>query len=264
MLFFIKLIVLALIQGVGEILPISSSGHLIMFSNLFNVNDEGVMIEIVLHLASLIALVFYYFDFIKEMIKGVYMYLIKKDYTYYKKWNYFTTIVVASIPVCIMGFFLNDYLDLLVNYVGLFLIFNGVLLLFVKNNDSKKEVENLNLLDKLKIGLFETIGLVPGISRSGSSLLGCSVVNLNKEDSFNLTFLLLFPLVIGSLVLNVGDFSYDKTLLIPYIIIFLITFMVTYISMVILHKLVITRGSKIFSIYCVSIGIIYSIILLVI
>ena len=136
--------------------------------------------------------------------------------------------------------------------------------MFVKDNDSKKEVENLNLLDKLKIGLFETIGLVPGISRSGSSLLGCSVVNLNKEDSFNLTFLLLFPLVIGSLVLNVGDFSYDKTLLIPYIIIFLITFMVTYISMVILHKLVITRGSKIFSIYCVSIGIIYSIILLVI
>jgi len=264
MLFLIKLILLALIQGVGEILPISSSGHLIMFSNLCNINDEGVTIEILLHVASLLALVFYYFDFIKDMIKGVYKYLIKKDYTCYKKWNYFSAIIIASIPVCLVGFILNDYLDLLVNYVGLFLIFNGILLLFIKNRDTNREVEDLRLLDKLKIGLFETIGLVPGISRSGSSLLGCSVVKLNKEDSFNLTFLLLFPLVLGSLVLNVGEFSYDKALLIPYIIIFLITFMVTYLSMVILHKLVITRGSKIFSVYCVSVGVIYSIILLVI
>ena len=68
MLFLFKLIVLSLIQGVGEILPISSSGHLIMISNLFKINDDGLCIEILLHFASLCALFFYYFDFIKNMI----------------------------------------------------------------------------------------------------------------------------------------------------------------------------------------------------
>lgn len=264
MLFLFELIVLALIQGVGEILPISSSAHLIMISNLFNINKEDLTIEILLHLASLFALIVYYYDFIKNIIKKVYLYLVKKDKTYYKEWGYFTTLIIASIPTCLVGFFINDHLNKVTNFVGLILIFNGLILMLIKDKYNEISIEDLSFMDKLKIGIIQCMGLIPGISRSGSSLFGCNHVKLNKEDSFNLTFLLLFPLVIGSFVLNVNDFKFESNLLIPYIIIFLITFMVTYLSMIILHNTLIKGKSKIFAIYCVAIGIIYSIIMLVI
>ena len=198
------------------------------------------------------------------MIKGTYSYLIKKDKRYYKEWSYFTTLIVATIPVCLIGLFLNDYLSSLSNYIGIMLIINGVILLVSKWKDCNKEMEDLTFIDKVKIGICECFGLFPGISRSGSSLLGCKLIKLNKEDSFNLTFLLLFPLVIGSLVLNIGDFSFKNALIIPYIISFLITIMTTYLSVFLFHKCISKGKEKIFGMYCVLIGAIYSIILLVI
>lgn len=264
MLFLFKLIILALFQGVGEILPISSSGHLIILERLFNIDSNDLTIEILLHLASLLALTFYYFDFIKNMVRKVYLYLFKKKKEYYLEWNYFTTLLIASIPTCLIGLILNNYLDKLVSYISILLIFNGVLLLVTKYKDNSKNIEDLTIKDKLKLGVIQSLGLVPGISRSGTCLMGCNFIKLNKEDSFNLTFLLLFPLVIGSVILNLGDFVIDANLIVPYIIIFLITFMTTYISMTLLHSLVSKGKSKIFGVYCVSIGVIYSIILLVI
>lgn len=264
MLFLFELIILAIFQGIGEILPISSSGHLIMIQNLFNIDSENMVIEILLHLASLFALTFYYFDFIKNMIVKVFLYLFKNKKEHYKEWNYFTTIIISSIPTCLIGLILNNYLDKLASYVSILLIFNGFLLLIIRNKDNSKNIEDLTFKDKVKLGISQSLGLIPGISRSGSSLLGCNIIKLNKEDSFNLTFLLLFPLVIGSLVLNVNDFVIDINLIIPYIIIFLITFITTYISMCLLHNVVSKGKSKIFGLYCVSIGVIYSIILLVI
>ena len=133
MLFLFELIVLSLIQGVGEILPISSSAHLIMISNLFNINKEDLTIEILLHLASLFALIVYYYDFIKNIIKKVYLYLVKKDKTYYKEWGYFTTLIIASIPTCLVGFFINDHLNKVTSFVGLILIFNGLILMLIKD-----------------------------------------------------------------------------------------------------------------------------------
>ncbi len=264
MLFLIKLIVLSLVQGVGEILPISSSGHLIVLSKLFNIDDSNISIEIMLHLASLVALLVYYFDFIKGIIQGVFSYVFKSDKTKYREWSYFISIVIASIPTCIIGLILNNYLSFLTSYIGILLVINGLLLLIKREYNDTKNIEDLTMLDKFKIGLIQSIGVIPGISRSGSSLLGCNQVKLNKEDSFNLTFLLLFPLVIGSLVLNISDFNFDKTLLIPYIISFLLTTIVTYFSLALLHSLVARGKSKIFGWYCVSVGTIYSIILLVI
>ena len=264
MLFLFKLILLALIQGLGEILPISSSAHLIMVKELINIDSSNFVIEILLHISSLCALSVYYFDFIKNMIIKVYQYIFKRKQEYYREWNYFTTIIIATIPTCLIGLFLNAYLDKLTGYVGMFLVFNGILLLTINNKKESKNIEDLTVLDKLKIGVIQSIGLIPGISRSGASLVGCNVTKLNSEDSFNLTFLLLFPLVIGSFLLNVNDFNFDSDLIIPYIIIFIITFITTYFSMCFLHNLISKGKSKIFALYCVSIGIIYSIILMVI
>ena len=258
MLFLLKIIILALIQGIGEILPISSSGHLIMISNILSLNQEDVTLEIFLHLASLLALTIYYFTNIKNMFIGVIKYLFKHDKRYYIEWAYFTTIIIATIPCALIGYIVNDYLIYLTSYVGILLIINGIVLLLFKDKHYHKNIEDLTIIDKVRFGLYQSFGLFPGISRSGI-VLSCAKRNkLNKEDSFNLTFYMLFPLVIGSLILNITDFRLDKNLILPYIISFLITFILTYFSMIIFHNLIAKNKSKIFGYYCLFIGMCYS------
>jgi undecaprenyl-diphosphatase len=140
--------------------------------------------------------------------------------------------------------------------VGIFLIINGFNLLLVKNKTGDKGIEDISLFSFFKIGLGQCLGLIPGFSRSGSALSMCYRENMNKEDSEKFTFLMLFPLVIGSLILNIGDFSFDKNLTILLFISFIITFMVTFFSLGLLSKVVRRNKLYYFSYYCIIIGLV--------
>lgn len=259
----LKYIFLSVVQGIGEILPISSSGHLLLFRKFFNLSLDGMELEIILHLASIFALFIYYRKIIFDLIKGLYLYLIKKDSTYRKDFIFVRGMIISLIPTCFVGYFVNDYLDTFFKYsflVGIFLIFNGLNLYLIKNKNESKVIEEISLFSFFKIGLGQCLGLIPGFSRSGSALSMCYREKMSKEDSEKFTFLMLFPLVIGSLLLNIKDFNFNSDLTILLIIAFIVSFMVTLFSLRLLSTIV--RGGKIyyFSYYCIIIGIVVMII----
>ncbi len=253
----LKYIFLSIIQGVGEILPISSSGHLLLFRKILNIEMEGFAVELVLHLASLLALFIYYRKIIKELFIGFFKYLFLKDKVYRREFRFVIGMIISLFPTCLVGYFFNDYLDYFLKYsliVGVFLILNGLNLWLIRNKDGKKCVEELSLFSFIKIGLGQCLGLVPGFSRSGSALSMCYREKLSKEDSEKFTFLMLFPLVIGSLILNIGDFSFDSNMTILLFISFIITFMFTFFSLGLLSKVVGKGKLYYFSYYCIIIG----------
>lgn len=255
----LKYIFLSIIQGVGEILPISSSGHLLLFRKLINLDMEGFAIELVLHVASLLALFIYYRKTISELIRGFFYYSFKRNRNYNKEFRFVIGMVISLMPTCLVGYFVNDYLDYFVKYsfiVGFFLILNGMNLMNIKRIKGERNIEEISYLSFFKIGLGQCLGLIPGFSRSGSALSMCYKEKMNKEDSEKFTFLMLFPLVLGSLVLNLNDFVFDKNLTILLIISFIITFMVTMLSLGLLSKIVRKGKLYYFSYYCIIIGII--------
>ena len=259
----LKYIFLSFIQGIGEILPISSSGHLLLFRKLFNIELEGIELEIILHLASILALFIFYRKLILDLIKGVYFYLIKKDSFYKKEFLFVRGMIISLIPTCLVGYFVNDYLDIFLKYsflVGLFLILNGFNLYLIKDKNESKLIEEISLFSFFKIGLGQCLGLIPGFSRSGSALSMCYREKMNKEDSETFTFLMLFPLVIGSLFLNIKDFNFHSSSTVLFLISFIVSFMVTLFSLKLLSTVV--RKGKIyyFSYYCIIIGMVVMIV----
>lgn len=255
----IKYLVLSVIQGVGEVLPISSSGHLILFRKVLGFDYDGLGIELVLHFASLLALCIYYRKVIFKLIIGFCKYVFKKDKNNIKEFNIIKGMFFCLVPVFIVGYFFNDYLDLFFRYpffIGLFLIFNAINLYLIKNKSGEKRVEELSAFSFFKIGLGQCMGLVPGFSRSGSSLSMCYRQGLNKEDSQTFTFLMLFPLVVGSIVLNMGDISFCKDQIILIIVSFIFTFILTFVCMSFLSKIVSKNKIHYFAYYCFVVGII--------
>lgn len=254
----LKYIILSVVQGVGEVLPISSSGHLILVRKLIGVGDGNVSIELVLHLASLIALFVYYRRTIFSLITGFFKYVFYKNIDYKKDFKFVMGMIVSLVPACLVGYFLDDYFDYLLNYsfiIGLFLVINGVNLFCLKRSENNKNIEDLSILSFFKIGVGQCFGLVPGISRSGSTLSMCYREKLNKEDSQKFTFLMLFPLVLGSIFLKIEDFVFSKYEIILLLISFILTLFITLFSIKILNKIINNNKIHYFSYYCVVVGI---------
>lgn len=253
----IKYVILSIVQGVGEVLPISSSGHLIVVRNLFGIEEEGIGIELVLHLASLLALFIYYRKTIVSLMRGSLRYLIKKDKNYINDFKFVKGMVVSLIPTCIVGYLFNDYLDYFLKYsvmVGVFLVINGINLYLIRNKENNRKISELSSFSFLKIGIGQCMGLVPGFSRSGASLSMCYREKMDKEDSEKFTFIMLFPLVIGSIILNIGDFKFDKQESILLVISFILTFVITLFSIKLLSKIIKNNKLHYFSYYCLLIG----------
>ncbi len=253
----LKYLLLALVQGVGEVLPISSSGHLLIFRKLLGIDVEGITIEVILHLASLFALFIYYRKTIFTLIKGNCLYLFKKEKIYEKDFIFVKGMIISLIPTCIAGYFFDDYLNYFIKYsflIGIFLVLNGVNLYLIRNKKTYKNISELSLLSFIKIGLGQCLGLVPGFSRSGSALAMCYRENLNKDDSEKFTFLMLFPLVIGSFILNFNEFSFDDDFRL-LIISFIVSFLITLISIRLLNKIINNNRLHYFCYYCLIVGI---------
>lgn len=255
----LKYVLLSVIQGVGEVLPISSSAHLVLFENILGIGDKGVGVELVLHLASLLALFICYKKTIYRLFKGGFNYVVKGDKNNLKEYKFIKGMIISLIPTCIVGYFFNDYLDSFFKYpffIGIFLVFNSMNLYLIRNKNGTKRVEELSNFSFLKIGFGQSLGLVPGFSRSGSALSMCYREKMNKEDSQIFTFLMLFPLVVGSIILNIDDFSFLKEKFILMIISFIISFAFTLISLKLLDKIIKNNKLYYFSYYCFIVGVI--------
>ena len=179
----LEIFLLSLIQGITEFLPISSSSHLIIFSNYSSFENQSLSIDVSLHIGSFLAVIIY---FRKDIIN-----LIKNRNLLFK-------IIIASIPVMLVGFFLvqTNLIEKIRNIelIGWTTLIFGVLLYVSDKCKLIKNIENnFNYKSAIFIGLFQIISLIPGVSRSGISITAARFLNFNRLDSAKISFLLSIP-----------------------------------------------------------------------
>lgn len=256
----IKYIILGIIQGLTETLPVSSSGHLLIFRTLLNLNIDFDTIAILTNFGSLIAIIVLFFNDIKKLITSFFKYLKNKDKKYKNDYNYCLLIVLGCIPAGIMGLIFS-YFDILdkisnnVKIVGLSLIITSILLFIVRNFKGNKDDNNITYKDALIIGSFQILGLLPGISRSGSTIVGGMNRKLKRDTAFKYSFMLYIPLSICAMILEIKDLVIESSLLINYIIAIIISFIVTLLVTKWFRKIVNNGKLIYFSIYCLIVGI---------
>lgn len=206
----LHIIILGIIQGIAEFLPISSSAHLIIFRDLFHIGSNigeniALTFDIALHAGTLLAIGIYFFkDFwnmlVKGMTKGV------KD----KEGKILWYLVVATIPAAIFGVLFEEKIELWIrgNYIliALSLAFMGVLIYLIdKKAKQTNSIENMHLKDAFLIGCAQVCALIPGFSRSGTTIAAGRALKLNREDSAKFSFFLSAPVVLGAVVLHLFD-----------------------------------------------------------
>ena len=178
-----EIILLSLIQGITEFLPISSSSHLIIFSNLTNYENQNLSIDVSLHIGSFLAVIIYFNKDIKNLIKN-------------KK--FFFKIFIASIPVMLFGFFLvqTNLIEKLRNIeiIGWTTLLFAILLYISDKFELKNNIDkNFNYKSAIFIGLFQILSLIPGVSRSGISITAARFLNFKRLDAAKISFLLSIP-----------------------------------------------------------------------
>jgi len=203
----IEILILSAIQGVSEFLPISSTAHLILVSNLYDLKSSSLLIDISLHLGSLLAIVFF---FRKDLFR------LRHNLKLYN------LIIVGSIPLIIVGYILYstgiiyDLRNIKV-IAWTTLIFGIILYIADRNRFDKKISSNLNLQSILFISLFQILSLVPGVSRAGITITAARILKFNRLDSGKISFLLSIPALAGASFLGIKDL-FDQSIAFNYLV----------------------------------------------
>lgn len=255
----LKYMFLGFIQGFTETIPVSSSGHLMIFKTLMDVNVDFDTIAILTNFGSLIAIIILFWADIKELIMGFFKYLNSKDKKYKSEYKYCWLIVLGCIPAGLAGLLVSK-LDLFakiednVKIVGVSLIITSLLLFLIRNFKGKKDDKKLTAKDALTVGVFQILGLFPGISRSGSTIVGGMFSNLKRDTAFKYSFMLYIPMSIAACILEITDLNLKVSLILNYIASIMVAAIVTFLVTKWFRKIV-NEGKLIyFSIYCFVVG----------
>ena len=203
----ISVIILGIIQGIAEFLPISSSAHLIIFRNLFGIGsgmsaDLELSFDIALHFGTLLAIGIYFFKDFINIIKSGLTKGIKED-----NGRIFWYIVLATIPAGVAGLLFEDVIEEAIrsNYIliALALIVMGVIIYLVdKKSKQEKTIGKMSIKDALIIGCSQVFALIPGFSRSGTTIAAGRAMKLNREDAAKFSFFLSAPVVLGATLVH--------------------------------------------------------------
>ena len=253
-------IILGIVQGLTELLPISSSAHLNLIPTIFNWNVPESF-DVALHFGTLLAIgIFFFKDWIKLIVGGFKKVLKKEDSTQGRMFWY---IVAATIPGGIIGFILDKYAeDFLTKplIIAIALIVMGIVLYFVdKNSKSETEYENMTFKQTFLIGLSQALAFIPGVSRSGITMTTGRLMGVKRESTAKYSFMLSAPIVLAATVFKLGDFiEYFTVASTTGIIAFILGVLVSFIVGIIVIKFLLNylkKGSfKIFAIYRVIVG----------
>lgn len=263
-----KALILGLIQGLSEFLPISSSGHLAIAGKIMGMDAEGpalLSFNILLHIATLVAVFIAFFGDIKELIIaffGMLSDLFKGKGLGLKEHPYrrlILLLIAGTIPAVISALLFGDIIaDPALWQIGIFLFVTAILL-FVseKLSGGKKELDEMNYKHALCVGVFQGFGVLPGISRSGSTIVGGLFAGLSKKTAVRFSFLLSIPAILGALVLDIKDIfsAGNQVITVPSVIVGMLAAALSgYFSIRFLLKLVEKSKLSYFSYYCILAG----------
>ena len=237
---YLQAIFLAFVQGVSEFIPVSSSAHLVIFSEFLDFNGQSLIFDVGLHLGSLIAIIFF---FRNDLLK------IKNNKKLLK------LIIIGSLPLIIFGYYLISFgiINILRNIevIGWSTLVFGLLLYYA---DSFKVARNLdkdlNTKNILIIGMMQVLSLMPGVSRSGIIITVGRLLNFNREDSVKISFFLSIPALLGASIISIKDvtnesFEFNILLLISILVSFIFSYLTIKYLLIYVQKF----SMKIFVVY---------------
>ena len=244
---FIEILILSAIQGISEFLPISSSAHLIIVSSLYDLKASSLLIDISLHLGSLLAIIFF---FRKDLFD------IKNNQKLLR------LIIIGSIPLIIFGYILHstELIHLLRNIkvIAWTTLIFGIFLYFSDQKKIYKNISsNLNIKSIVFIGMFQILALIPGVSRSGITITAARLLSFNRVDSGKISFLLSIPALAGASFLGLKDIpneSIEINLLV--IIAIILSFLFSYLTVKFFLRYLNRFSLNIFVIYRITIALI--------
>ena len=258
-MFELQYIVIGLVQGITEFLPISSSAHLFLISALTDWEDQEIFTDIAVHIGTLGAVIVYLFTYIKKIIFDFFSFKI----------NYFhqsdlwgIKIIIATIPALIVGFFvyeyLLDYLRSLVVIAWASIIFGIILYFADQRGKSNKRWEELKFWEIIIVGIFQVLAFIPGASRAGVTITGARILNVKRDSAAIFSMLLSIPIISASLALALLDIYFMQDIVIDLtqpIIATIISFVTAIISIHIMMKILQFTNFNIFIIYRILLGI---------
>lgn len=270
-------IFLGFIQGITEPIPVSSSGHILIFKVILEkliknpVKIDYETFATITNFGSFIAIFIFFRKEIFALIKSFFTYIFNKEKRKENTVNYKYCwyIVIATIPAGIMGIIVSklnlfDALEKDIRIIGLMLVITALFLYIIKDFKGTKDRKHMKLKDAISIGFFQMIALLPGISRSGATIVGGMFEGLKREDAFNFSFMLYLPISVATMILGVKDLlemSISGTMWIYYIIGAIVSAIFTYFATIWFKNIVKNGKLMVFSIYCLVVGLLIMIFL---
>lgn len=206
---------LAIVQGLTEFLPVSSSGHLILFAKFTSFEDQGLAVDIALHVGSLLAVMIYFHKDILQMVKGIFSkYLLPDFKNSGNKLAYM--IIIASIPALILGFILRNFgMESLrsARVIGWNILIYGLILFYAdKVGKNNKTSDDIGYKEAVLIGVAQCLALIPGTSRSGITITMARFLGINRSDAAKFSMLLSIPTILAAGALEVFRLWRNSTL----------------------------------------------------
>ncbi|MDD6153966.1 MAG: undecaprenyl-diphosphate phosphatase [Eubacteriales bacterium] len=210
---YLQAIILGIVQGLAEFLPISSSGHLALIQNLLGIQgDKVVMFTVMLHMGTLVSVFIMYWSDIWALIKELFITIgdiftgkgLRLQERPVRKLG--VMIIVSTIPTAIMGFAFNDFFESLYSNIALigagFIITGFMLYLSEKFGEANRDLQHMNFRNAIFIGILQGVAIAPGISRSGSTMVGGLTVGLKRDFAVKFAFLISIPTILGSFLME--------------------------------------------------------------
>ena len=280
----VQAIILGVIQGLTEFLPVSSSGHLAIMKNILRMDLEtGALYAVLLHVATLVAicivmrkdiakLILEFISIVRDVFTNFLIFIDRithKDDQYYIKImssayrRFVVLIIVSSIPTAIIGFLLNDIIETVENELlvpGICLIATAVIILISDFlADGTKKPKDATVYDAFAIGTAQGIATLPGLSRSGTTITACILCGFDRKFAVKYSFIMSMPAIFGALILKLSKISSETVTggdIAVYIVGMVIAAVVGYFALIFTTKLVQKKSFKYFAFYCFGIGVV--------
>ena len=252
----IDAIILGVIQGLTEFLPVSSSGHLEIAKELLNVSEQNqnLLMTVVLHAATALSTIIIFRKDIIQIIAGLFQF----------KWNeeaqFSVKIILSMIPAAIVGLFFEEEIESLfggqIVLVGSMLLLTGLLLFLA--DKAKKTDKKVSVFNAVLIGISQAIAILPGISRSGATISTSVLLGVDREKAARFSFLMVVPLILGKMTKDMlsGDLILDSLNLPPLFFGFIAAFITGLLACMWMIRLVKKSQLKFFAYYCFAVGVI--------
>jgi len=255
----LQAIFLGILQGLTEFLPVSSSGHLVIFQNIFGLQEPAITFDVLVHFGTLIALLIFFRKDIKDIFQN-----LEKEIKERKRGEYlnlFFSLIIGTIPIIIWGILLKRIIDLLFDsllLVGVSFLFTAaILFLTLLFKELKKDFKDIDFLDAIIIGIFQAFSILPGLSRSGTTVSASLFQGLKRETAFKFSFFLGIIAILGATLLQIPEFLHFNTQeIINGLVGFLFSAIIGFFALRLLQKIILQKKLHYFGFYCAILGII--------